>query len=190
MVAMINNETNVDDIIALLTRTPASLKALLDGLPDTWINATEGENTWSPYDVIGHLIQGERSDWVPRLRHILEGNMKPFVPFDRTAQFNESRGRSLTELLSRFATLRKENIAELARMDLTREDLNRKGQHPDFGEVTLGQLLATWAVHDLDHLCQIARTMAKVYSDAVGPWTAYLSILHDRKPATVISPAQ
>jgi hypothetical protein len=190
MVAMINNETNVDDIIALLTRTPASLKALLDGLPDTWINATEGDNTWSPYDVIGHLIQGERSDWVPRLRHVLAGNMQPFVPFDRTAQFEESQGKSLAELLSRFATLRKENMAELAGMNLTRVDLDRKGQHPDFGEVTLGQLLATWAVHDLDHVCQIARTMARVCSYAVGPWTAYLSILHDRKLANVISPAQ
>src|SRR4051812_47302645 len=113
MVAMINNETNVDDVIALLTRTPASLKALLDGLPDTWINATEGENTWSPYDVIGHLIQGERTDWIQRTQRILARDLRPFTPFDRTAQFDSSQGRSLSELLRTFAELRRKNVATL-----------------------------------------------------------------------------
>ena len=177
------NESGLDlkDIIAVLARTPASLAALLEGLPDTWVNATEGGATWSPYDVVGHLIHGERTDWIPRARHILSGEARPFDPFDRTAQLTESRGKSLNELLSTFAELRRENVAALSGMDLTDEDFGRKGLHPELGEVTLGQLLATWVVHDFDHVGQIARTMAKAYAGAVGPWSAYLSILHDRK---------
>jgi len=171
---------NLDEVVAVLQRTPATLSALLSGLPGVWISATEGEETWSPYDVIGHLIHGERTDWIPRARHILAGESRPFERFDRTAQFKDSHGTSLSELLETFATLRRENIATLLEMNLTAEDLSRKGLHPELGEVTLGQLLATWAVHDLDHVGQIARTMAKVYGEAVGPWTAYLSILHDR----------
>lgn len=172
---------NLDDAVALLERTPASLSALLAGLPQTWVKATEGEGTWSPYDVVGHLIHGERTDWIPRARHILAGEGRPFEPFDRTAQFTESRGKSLGELLDTFAALRRENVAALARMALTEADLARRGLHPALGEVTLGQLLATWVVHDLDHLGQIARTMAKAYAGAVGPWSAYLSILKDRE---------
>lgn len=171
---------DLDDAVAVLERTPASLRALLAGLPETWVKATEGEGTWSPYDVVGHLIHGERTDWVPRARHILAGETRPFEPFDRTAQFQESRGKGLGELLETFAELRRENLAALARMSLTSEDLGREGLHPELGRVTLGQLLATWVVHDLDHLGQIARTMAKAYSGAVGPWSAYLSILKDR----------
>ena|SRR2546421_11627249 len=177
---MTKADLKLDDAVAILERTPAALRALLNGIPETWERATEGEDTWSPFDVVGHLIHGERTDWIPRARHILAGETRPFEPFDRTAQFIESEGKSLNELLATFAELRLENVAALLEMNLRDDDLARKGLHPEFGEVTLSQLLATWAVHDLDHLAQIARTMAKVYTDAVGPWQAYLSILRDR----------
>ena len=154
---------------------------LLDGLPDTWIRATEGDTSWSPYDVIGHLIHGERTDWIPRTRHILAGKTDPFEPFDRMAQFRESESQRLNELLTTFADLRQENLRALNEMNLRPEDLRKQGLHPELGPVTLGQLLATWVAHDLDHVGQIARTMAKVYKDATGPWSAYLSILHDRE---------
>lgn len=169
------------DALAVLERTPAGLRALLEGLPEKWVGATEGEQTWSPYDVIGHLIHGERTDWIPRARHILAGDPRPFEPFDRTAQFTESRGKSLTELLETFADLRRQSVATLVAMKLTDEDLDRRGRHPELGEVTLAQLLATWVVHDLDHVTQVARTMAKVYTKATGPWIDYLSVLRDRE---------
>ena len=172
---------NVKDAVAILERTPAVVGALLDGVPDVWARATEGEGTWSPYDVVGHLVHGERADWMPRARHILSGDARPFEPFDRMAQFAESEGKSLDELLATFTELRRRNVAGLLALNLGEGDLVRTGRHPDFGAVTLGQLLATWVVHDLDHLAQIARTMAKVYADAVGPWEAYLSILRDRR---------
>ena len=171
----------VDEAVAILERTPASLTALLKGLPERWIQATEGTGTWSPYDVIGHLIHGERTDWIPRARHILAGDSRPFETFDRMAQFRDSQGKTLGELLVTFAELRQQNLSTLLEMHVTNEDLNRRGLHPELGGVTLGQLLATWVVHDLDHVGQIARTMAKVYSEATGPWSAYLSILHDRQ---------
>ncbi len=177
---MSKTEFNLDDGVAVLERTPATIRALLDGLSDTWITATEGEETWSPYDVIGHLIHGERTDWIPRTRHILSDDKRPFAPFDRNAQFIESEGRTITELLSTFAELRRENVAALRSLNLTQADLEKEGQHPELGEVTLSQLLATWVVHDLDHVAQIARTMAKVYGESTGPWNAYLSILRDR----------
>jgi hypothetical protein len=150
-------------------------------VPETWARSTEGEGTWSPYDVVGHLAHGERTDWIPRARHILSGAPGPFEPFDREAQFTESRGKSLGDLLADFSELRGRNVAELLAMNLSESDLGRTGQHPELGSVTLGQLLATWVVHDLDHVAQVARTMAKVYSEAVGPWQAYLSILRDRQ---------
>ena len=177
---MKDGQFNLDDAIAVLERTPTSLIALLNRLPESWIKATEGEGTWSPYDVIGHLIHGERTDWIPRARHILAGETRPFESFDRMAQFTESEGKTLGELLEIFADLRRENVAALVGMNLTEGDLKRKGLHPELGEVTLSQLLATWVVHDLDHVAQIARTMGKVYGAATGPWTAYLSILRDR----------
>jgi DinB family protein len=177
---MNENRFNFRDAVAVLERTPATLGALLNGLPDPWISATEGEGTWSPYDVIGHLIHGERTDWVPRARHILAGETGAFLPFDRTAQFTESKGKDVVELLTTFADLRRRNLATLVGMNLTSTDFDRQGLHPALGEVTLGQLLATWVVHDLDHVAQIARTLAKYYGDAVGPWAAYLSILRER----------
>ena len=181
MNAMKHHGLSLGDAVAILERTPASLSALLKSLPDTWVRATEGDGTWSPYDVIGHLIHGERTDWMVRARHILAGETRPFDPFDRTAQFTESQGKSLDELLVTFADLRRENVAALAEMNLTDADLRRRGLHPELGDVTLGQLLATWVVHDLDHITQIARTMAKVYTEATGPWSVYLSILRDRQ---------
>lgn len=177
---MKQSEFKLQDAVAILERTPASLKAMLEGLPETWTRATEGEGTWSPYDVIGHLIHGEHTDWIPRAQHILAGDSKPFLPFDRTAMFSESGDKELGELLKTFADLRKENLATLKAMNLTDSDFDRRGLHPELGGVTLRQLLATWVVHDLDHVAQIARTMAKAYTNATGPWVDYLSILRDR----------
>lgn len=178
---MANHGLTIDDALAILKRTPASLSALLAELPETWIQATEGAGTWSPYDVIGHLIHGERTDWIPRARHIMAGETRPFEPFDRTAQFRDNEGQSLSELLATFADLRHRNVIALQEMNLGEDDLGRHGLHPELGDVTLGQLLATWVVHDLDHVAQIARTMAKVYTEETGPWSAYLSILQDRQ---------
>ncbi|MEP7012319.1 MAG: DinB family protein [Acidobacteriota bacterium] len=178
---MKDNEFRLADAVALLGRTPATLTVWLEGLSEKWVRATEGEGTWSPYDVIGHLIHGERTDWIPRARHILAGDPRPFEVFDRTAMFRESEGKSLSELLATFAELRRANLAALAGMNLADADLDRKGLHPELGEVTLGQLLATWVVHDLDHVAQTARTLAKGYSEATGPWVGYLSILTDRR---------
>lgn len=171
---------NLDDALAVLERIPSSLSTLLSGLSPLWVLATEGDGTWSPFDVLGHLIHAERTDWIPRVRHILAGDERPFEPFDRNAQFAESRGKRLDQLLETFAALRAENLAGLRAMRLSATDLERPGRHPDLGVVTLRQLLATWVVHDLDHVEQIVRVMAKAYGDEVGPWRAYLSILSDR----------
>src|SRR5215204_1500568 len=178
---MTREGVRLEEAVAVLERTPAAVKALLDGVPETFVRATEGEGTWSPYDVVGHLVSGERTDWMERARHILSGDPRPFTPFNRTAMFDESEGKTLAELLATFAELRGRNVMELQARSLGTSDLLRTGRHPDFGEVTLGQLLAAWVVHDLDHVAQIARTMAKVYADAVGPWSAYLSILRDQE---------
>ena len=177
---MKQSEFKLEEAVAVLERTPVTLSAMLDGLPDIWTQATEGEGTWSPYDVIGHLIHGEHTDWIPRAQHILAGDPRPFIPFDRAAQFTESRSQTLRELLETFAQLRKENLATLRGMNLVDSDFDRRGLHPELGEVTLRQLLATWVVHDLDHVTQIARTMAKAYTNETGPWIEYLSILRDR----------
>jgi hypothetical protein len=172
-------EFDVNEAIAILARTPATLHALLRGLPDVWVRCNEGKDTWSPFDIVGHLIVGERTDWMPRARIILEsGEARPFDPFDRFAQAKESRGKSLEQLLDEFARLRKENLAGLHALNLAPEDLARRGRHPALGVVTLSQLLATWAVHDLTHLHQLSRVMAHQYRDAVGPWSAYLGVLH------------
>ena len=168
----------LDEATAILARTPATLDALLRGLPDGWIHAHEGGETWSPFDVIGHLIHGEQTDWVPRCRIILEhGEARAFDKFDRFAQFELAKGRTLDSLLDEFATLRRASLRDLAALDLTDADLERRGTHPVFGCVTLGQLLATWVAHDLDHVIQVARVMGRQYSDAVGPWRAYLRVI-------------
>lgn len=172
-------EFSLPDAIAVLTRTPATLHALLRGLPDLWVHGNEATDTWSPFDIVGHLIIGERTDWMPRARIILEqGEARPFDPFDRFAQTKESQGKSLEQLLDEFARLRKENLAALQALNLQPEDLTRRGRHPELGVVTLSELLATWAVHDLTHLHQLCRVMAHQYRDAVGPWRAYLGVLH------------
>lgn len=172
----------MDEAVAVLERTPAALDALLRGLPGGWIAATEGGDTWSPFDVIGHLIHGERTDWIPRVRMILDhGERRPFEPFDRFAQFAASEGRTLASLLDEFASLRRDNLRDLAGMQLTETDLDRRGQHPGLGVVTLRQLLSTWVAHDLDHVVQISRVLARRYSDEVGPWRAYLRIISDKQ---------
>lgn len=163
---------------AVLGRTPHVLRAMLATLPSEWTDATEGPETWSPYVIVGHLIHGERTDWIPRARIILaQGTNRLFAPYDRFAQFRESQGKALIELLDEFARLRADNLATLAAWQLTEAQLALDGQHPEFGTVTLAQLLATWVAHDLGHIAQCARVMAKQYREAVGPWRAYLPIL-------------
>jgi hypothetical protein len=171
-------EFSLDEAIAVLTRTPLTLNALLRGLPNIWVHRNEGKDTWSAFDVVGHLIFGERTDWMPRVRIILENDeARPFDPFDRFAQLQESQDKSLEQLLDDFARLRRENIAALQALNLQPEDLTRRGRHPALGVVTLSELLATWAVHDLTHLHQLSRVMAYQYREAVGPWSAYLGVL-------------
>ncbi|HXT47666.1 MAG TPA: DinB family protein [Gemmatimonadaceae bacterium] len=164
--------------VEILERTPHALRAMLLALPNVWTNATEGPDTWSPYVIIGHLIHGERTDWIPRAEIILaQGANRRFTPFDRFAQLGESRGRSLAELLDEFARLRAHNLATLSSWRLGDAQLALEGEHPELGTVTLRQLLSAWVVHDLGHVAQSARVMAKQYRDAVGPWRAYLPIL-------------
>ena len=170
---------NLPHTISLLTRTPAALNAFLRDLPETWTSRNEGENTWSVFDIVGHLIHGELTDWMPRARMILQfGETKAFEPFDRRGQEREVQGKSLGQLLDEFARLRSESLSELRALNLRKEDLDRRGRHPALGVVTLSQLLATWAAHDLTHLHQISRVMAHQYREAVGPWSAYLGVLH------------
>ena len=170
---------NLDNTIALLARTSTALNALLRDLPDDWTLSNEGEKTWSAFDVVGHLIHGERTDWMSRAKMILQyGESQSFVPFDRWGQERESRGKSLSQLLDEFATLRAQNLAELRALNLSPDDLARRGRHKELGVVTLSQLLATWAAHDLTHLHQISRVMAYQHREAVGPWRAYLGVMH------------
>jgi uncharacterized damage-inducible protein DinB len=167
------------DTIDLLTRTPAVLDSLLRGTSAGWHERWEGGGTWSATDVVGHLIHGEETDWIPRARIILEhGDGRPFEPFDRFAQFERFAGRSLDWLLNRFAELRQTNLETLRGWQLTEEQLALPGRHPELGAVTLQQLLATWTVHDLNHIAQVARVMANRYGGEVGVWRPYLSILH------------
>lgn len=167
--------------IPVLERTPGVLQALLDGLPAAWTRAREGPEAWSPYEVVGHLIHGERADWIPRAEMILRvGDTEPFPPFDRVAMLHEPADRPLRELLDLFARLRGESVARLRAMPLTPADLERRGRHPEFGPVTLGQHLATWVAHDLSHLRQIVRTMGREYAEAVGPWVGYLPMLQPK----------
>jgi hypothetical protein len=171
-------EQNLQDTIVLLARTPATLDALLRDLPDAWTLRNEGEGTWNAVEVVGHLNHGERTDWMPRARMILQfGEARAFEPFDRWGQERESAGKSLRQLLDEFARLRAEGLGELRAMNLQPQDLERRGRHPALGVVTLSQLLATWAVHDLTHLHQISRVLAHQYDAAVGPWRAYLGVL-------------
>jgi hypothetical protein len=164
--------------VAVLQRTPWTLRTMLSGLPGEWITATEGPDTWSPYDIVGHLVHGERTDWIPRAEIILaQGENRRFTPFDRFAQFRESQGKSLEDLLDEFAQLRAEGLAQLREWRLTAAELSLEGEHPELGSVTLQQLLATWVAHDLGHIAQASRVMAKQYREAIGPWRAYLTIM-------------
>jgi hypothetical protein len=165
--------------IALLERTPTVLRTLLEGLSEDWTHSNEGPDTWSPFNVIGHLIDGEETDWMVRARIILaQGANRRFEPFDRFRHLRTAKDRTLTELLNRFAELRDRNLIQLKQLTLDRTKLRLTGEHPEFGTVTLEQLLATWVAHDLGHLAQVARVMAKQHKDAVGPWQAYLPVLH------------
>jgi hypothetical protein len=171
-------EHNLEQTISLLARTPAVLDTLLRDLPEEWTLRNEGEKTWSAYDIVGHLIHGEITDWLPRASRILEaGESQAFDKFDRTAQERESKGKSLGQLLDEFARLRSENLRKLRAMKLRPEDLAKRGRHPALGVVTLSQLLATWPAHDLTHLHQLSRVMAYQYREAVGPWTRYLGVM-------------
>ena len=169
---------DLEQAIAILERTPRTLRAMLDELPREWTESNEGADTWSPYDVVGHLIHGEKTDWIPRARIILEhGEARPFTPFDRVAMKDASRGKSFGTLLDDFEAAREGSVRALRGLKLKPADLVRTGTHPELGQVTLAQLLATWVAHDLDHIVQIARTMAKQYANEVGPWSAYLRVV-------------
>jgi len=172
-------EQNLENTIALLERMPATLDALLRGLPEMWTDSNEGENTWSVREVVAHLIHAENEDWIPRARVILKsGEEGVFVPFDRGGHIRYSRGKTLDQLLDEFAQARAKGLGELRALKLTAEDLRRRGRHPSLGVVTLSELLATWAAHDLTHLHQISRIMAYQYREAVGPWVRFLGVMH------------
>lgn len=167
-----------DDALPILRRTPDTVRSLLHDLPDQWTSGNEGPKTWTPFDVVGHLIHADRTDWMPRVEHILQhGDTQVLPVFDREGMFTASKGRTLGELLDEFAAVRRQSLEQLERLRLTSTDLARTGRHPEFGVVTLGQHLATWVVHDFTHINQIVRVMAKQYGEAVGPWRAYLSVL-------------
>jgi hypothetical protein len=171
-------EFQLERALEILERTPAALRGLLGGLPEAWTSPNEGPDTFSAFDNLGHLIHGERTDWIPRARIILApASNRRFEPYDRFAQKRENQGKSLADLLDEFTRLRSENVATLRGWRLSDAQLNLQGEHPELGVVTLRQLLATWAAHDLGHVAQIARVMAKQYRDAVGPWRAYLPVL-------------
>ena len=169
---------DLSQTVALLAHTPATLNALLRDLPEAWTLSNEGENTWTAFDIVGHLIHAEHTDWIPRATMILEsGETQTFRPFNRLGQEEKSRGKSLAQLLDEFAAARSDSLVQLRAMNLQPQDLDRRGRHPAFGPVTLCQLLATWVIHDLTHLHQLSRLLAHQYREAVGPWSVYLGVL-------------
>lgn len=171
---------NLAEAITILERTPQVLAVYLKNLPESWIMNNEGGESWSPYDIIGHLVHGEKTDWITRAKIILsDQENKTFTPFDRFAQFNDSKGKTIDNLLDEFTTLRTNNLKTLKAMNIQPEDYNKTGMHPDLGMVTLEQLLSVWVAHDLGHIAQISRVMAKQYKDNVGPWKAYLKVVND-----------
>ena len=171
---------NLQQAIQILERTPQVVTSMLRGLDNAWTKSNEGKDTWSPYDIIGHYIHGEKTDWIPRMEIILGHGDKHFIPFDRFAQFRDSKGKSLDDLLDEFSSLRSTNISKLTAAALSDSDLQKTGIHPEFGPVTLEQLLAAWVAHDLTHIYQISRVMARQYDAAVGPWKEFMRILNDR----------
>jgi len=171
-------EHGLEDMVALMERTPAALDALLRGLPEMWTERSEGDNTWSVRTVIAHLIHGEDEDWIPRAKLILQsGDARAFAPFDREGHVVYGQGKTLEQLLDEFARARAKSLAELRALNLTKEDFERRGRHPALGSVTLSQLLATWAAHDLTHLHQISRIMAHQVRANVGPWSRFLGVM-------------
>lgn len=172
------SEFKLEDTIALLSNTPAALDALLRNLPEPWVHRREGGDSWTAFEVVGHLIHGEQTDWMPRARMILEyGDSRPFDAFDRGGHKQDIQGKSIGQLLDEFARARSENLAALRSLNLQPGDFARRGRHPALGGVTMSQLLATWAAHDLTHIHQISRIMAYQYRDTVGPWSAYLGVM-------------
>ncbi len=172
-------EYTLDKALEILKQTPKTLQLFLGNLSKDWIYCDEGKNTWSPFDIVGHLIHGERTDWIQRTKIILsDSDIKTFEPFNRYAQFKVSENKTIHQLLIEFSELREQNIRILKELNVTNEQLRLKGMHPELGEVTLKELLACWVTHDLGHIAQIARVMAKQYKDQVGPWTAYIPILN------------
>lgn len=163
--------------IEILSNTPSVLESILHNLSDDWLHANEGPDTWSPYDIIGHLVHGEQTDWMERTDIILFSEDKRFKKFDRFAQFTESKGKTIHVLLAEFRKLREKNIEHVKSLQLTEDKLNMTGIHPSFGDVTLRQLLSTWTVHDLNHISQICRVLAKQYKPETGPWVEYLPLL-------------
>ncbi len=179
LIKKIKMKYSIPQSIEILERTPAVLNALIAGLSDGWVMNNEGPETFSPYDVIGHLIHGEKTDWVERAKMILEfGNSKTFIPWNRFAQYEESKGKTLQQLLDNFSAVRKENMHWFKSLNLTENDLEKTGLHPVLGEVTLRNLLSTWVVHDLTHIAQITRVMAKQYTEEMGPWPQFFRILN------------
>lgn len=171
-------DISIQQAIDILARTPEVIALLLRNLSDDWIKLTEGGDTWSPYDVVGHLLHGEQTDWLARIEIILSNEEeRKFKPFDRFAQFENSKGKSIDELINEFAIARANNLQKISLLNITLEDMDKTGIHPAFGSVTLSQLIATWVVHDLDHLAQISRILASRHKETVGPWVAYLRIL-------------
>lgn len=171
----------LDEAKTLLRRTPQILNALLRGLPEAWVHENEGPETWSSFDVVGHLIEAEETNWIPRIRHLIKhGESAAFPPFDRFGFVEKSKGRTMAEVLDEFTSARARSLRDLDDLGLAPEDLGRRGRHPDFGAVTLGQLLATWAIHDLNHLGQIVNVLARQHTETVGPWRAFLGILDRR----------
>ncbi|MEM1219423.1 MAG: DinB family protein [Bacteroidota bacterium] len=171
---------SIEEALHFLERTPATIDSILRGLPDPWLKQNEGPDTWSAYDIVGHLIHGEKTDWIPRMRIILsERTEKTFEPFDRFAQLKAPKDRPMEDLLEEFRMLRQQNVEILSQQSPTEQSLERQGIHPDLGIVTLKELLTTWVVHDWGHIAQISRVLAKQYKDGVGPWFQYLKILQD-----------
>ena len=171
-------EHDLEQTIALLSRTPAALDGLLRGLPESWTHRGEGEDTWTVFDVVGHLIYADRENWMPRARRILQfGEEQPFDPFDRQGHVRESQGKSLSQVLDEFARVREGCLVDLRALNLTSEQMTKRGRHPALGPVTLSELLATWAAHDMTHLHQISRILAHQYREAVGPFASYLGEL-------------
>lgn len=167
---------NIDKSIEILSHTPFVIDEMLRGLSDEWLYANEGPDTWSPYDILGHLIHGEKTDWLQRTLLVLENNSRKFVPFEREAQLRAEK-KPISDLLNEFRRLRKDNVNALLDLKINNEKLSYIGIHPSLGEVTLSQLLSTWVVHDLNHIAQIARVLAKQYKNETGPWIEYLPVL-------------